>query len=217
MKLTQKTIQILKHFSTINQSIHIREGEYLRTVAHSKGILAKAKLDQAFEQSFAINDLNRFLGSLSLFNDPELEIFSKYMSIKDDNRELNYVFTDPRMIITPPKIEELPETVAEINVPAKAITDVMKALSVMGLPEIAIVGNGETVSMEAVDSSNPTADSFKISKLGNSENTFKAVFRIENMKLLPIDYKVTLTKNLAYYVGDNIEYWVIIENKRSKF
>jgi len=215
MKLTQKTVQILKNFASINQGIHIKKGDSLSTMSQVQSIVAKAKLDQEFEHSFALYDLNKFLGALSLFNDPELKIHEKYLTIQDDNRELNYTFTSPKMIAEP-LVVKLPQELSTFDVSAKVLSDVTKALNVMSLPEIAFIGDGENVSIHAVDSSNPTSDTYKVTNLGKTDNVFTAIFKIESMKIIPNDYRLTLTKGVAYYAGSNIEYWVVAE-RNSKF
>ena len=43
MKLSDKTISVLKNFSSINQSILFKEGSKLRTISVMKNILAEAE------------------------------------------------------------------------------------------------------------------------------------------------------------------------------
>ena len=46
MKLSDKTINLLKNFSTINQSILFKHGSKLRTISVMKNILAEATIDE---------------------------------------------------------------------------------------------------------------------------------------------------------------------------
>ena len=46
MKLSDKTVNILKNFSSINQSILFKEGNKLRTISVMKNILAEAEIDE---------------------------------------------------------------------------------------------------------------------------------------------------------------------------
>ena len=46
MKLSDKTISLLKNFSTINQSILFKEGNSLRTISVVKNILAEATIEE---------------------------------------------------------------------------------------------------------------------------------------------------------------------------
>ena len=52
MKLSDKTIKLLKNFSSINQSILFKEGSKLRTISVMKNILAEATVDEEFPKDF---------------------------------------------------------------------------------------------------------------------------------------------------------------------
>ena len=69
MKLSDKTISVLKNFSSINQSILFKEGSKLRTISVMKNILAEATVTEEFMKDFGIYDLNQFLNGLSLHSE----------------------------------------------------------------------------------------------------------------------------------------------------
>ena len=71
MKLSDKTIKLLKNFSSINQSILFKEGSKLRTISVMKNILAEATVDEEFPKDFGIYDLVQFLNGLDLHETPE--------------------------------------------------------------------------------------------------------------------------------------------------
>ena len=52
MKLSDKTISLLKNFSSINQSILVKEGNKLRTISVMKNILAEATVTEEFSKDF---------------------------------------------------------------------------------------------------------------------------------------------------------------------
>ena len=72
MQISNETFEILKNFAMINPSIALNPGSILQTVAPSKTVMAKATVDETFPSEGAIYDLNRFLGVLSLFDEPDL-------------------------------------------------------------------------------------------------------------------------------------------------
>ena len=49
LKLSQRTIQIFKNFSSINPSVHIKPGKTIATISSSKSIMAKAVIEEEFE------------------------------------------------------------------------------------------------------------------------------------------------------------------------
>ena len=65
MKLSDKTLSVLKNFSTINQSILFKQGSKLRTISVMKNILAEATITEELPKDFGIYDLNQFLNGLS--------------------------------------------------------------------------------------------------------------------------------------------------------
>jgi len=105
MKLSEATVNVLKSFSTINGSIEFKPGNIVSTISPQKNILAKATVDDTFPSAGAIHNLNRFLGALTLFNDPALQFQEKFVTIKDSKSSLNYGFADSSMIVTPPDKE----------------------------------------------------------------------------------------------------------------
>ena len=48
MKLSEKTIKIFENFSSINQSILVKQGNKVRTISVMKNILAEAEIKEDF-------------------------------------------------------------------------------------------------------------------------------------------------------------------------
>ena len=90
MKLSAKTFNVLKNFSTINPSILIKEGSTLSTISPTKTILAKATVPDVFPCNVAIYDLSRFIRSVSLFENPDFDFGEKSVTIRDELRSIVY-------------------------------------------------------------------------------------------------------------------------------
>jgi hypothetical protein len=89
--------------------------------------------------------------------------------------------------------------------------DVLKAMSVLGLPELAIVGDGSTLTLQAVDVKNSSSDTFSVD-IGETDLAFRAVFRAENIKILDGDYQVQISsKGISQFTGAEATYWIAIE------
>lgn len=65
MKLSSETLAILKNFATINPGIVFKEGNTLSTMSQQKNILADAIVNETFNYTFGIYDLNNFLSVIS--------------------------------------------------------------------------------------------------------------------------------------------------------
>ena len=72
MKLSEKTVNLLKNFAGINQSILFKKGNKLRTMSVMKNILAEAEVEEEFPKDFAIYDLVQFLNGVSLYTNPQM-------------------------------------------------------------------------------------------------------------------------------------------------
>ena len=106
MKLSEKTLSLLKNFGSINQSILFKEGNKLRTISVMKNILAEAEIAEDIPQDFGIYDLNRFLNALSVSKSPELDFSnSQYVMIRGSDTKSKYFFADPSVIVSPPEKE----------------------------------------------------------------------------------------------------------------
>lgn len=213
MKIDNATLQVLKSFSTINKNIMFKPGNKIRTISDTKSVLATATVGQEFDKSFAIYDLSRFLGTLSLFNEPELDVKDSYVEISEGNNKFNYALTDPSLIIVAPDKEiSLPDPEVTCVISEEVLARVMKALAVSQLPEIAIIGKDGQIFIQAVDTRGTTNDSFSVA-VGQTNAKFRMVFRSSCMKLIPGNYEVSISsRGLSHWKGANVEYWIAVES-----
>lgn len=213
MKFDAKTIQVLKNFANINPSIVFKAGTTLATISQTKTILAKAKLDQEITSSFGIYDLNRFLSTLSLFENPSIEVRETEMIIKSGSRKATYRFTPAELIMTPPEKDlKFPDAEVKFDLLGADLQECLKALNVLGLPEVAVVGDGKNIMLQAIDSKNPSCDIYSTT-VGETEDKFRMIFRAENLKMVPGTYKVMIaSRGLSKFYNDDIEYYISVES-----
>jgi hypothetical protein len=213
MKLNNDTLAILKSFSAINPSIYFRKGTELKTISPSKTILAKAKLSEEIASTFAIYDLSRFLGVVSLFENPSLELTDKFVKISSQGRSVQYTNCDPSTIVTPPDRQlDIGDADVTFDMKKEHFAEIMKALGVMSLPDFVVVGDGSTVYLRATDTKNPSSDRYDV-EVGSTDKTFNVVFRTENMKIIPADYSVSISsKGISHFESEQVEYWIAVES-----
>jgi hypothetical protein len=213
MNLEPTTLNILKNFSIINPSIFITKGDVIKTISVGKTILGHAKVPQTFDRQFAIYDLPNFLSALSMFDKPVIEFESDAIakiSSEDDSRAVNYNFCDPELIVIPPDKNVLMGTVnAQFDLKSKSLSDIVKAIGIFNLPEIAIVGDGENITIRAVDSKKTGSSYYDI--VGKSDKTFNVILRGDSVKqIMNADYSVEVG-SCVHFKGTDIEYWLTIE------
>jgi|TARA_R100000149_G_C5866907_1_gene131519 hypothetical protein len=215
MKLTQRTFQVLKNFSTVNPTLSVSKGNVIRTVSQNKTVLAQAMVQEEFPRDFAIYDLSEFLGVISLFNEPDFDFDTYYVSISDDNKASSqYFYADKSMVTVPPdKGVELPDTPIKFVLGDKVLKHLLQAASVMSLPELCIQGDGDVIKVIANNTKNTTAHQFSY-EVGKTSEQFKAVFKVENLKLIAGAYDVTIsTQRLAQFTltDGSLTYWIAME------
>jgi hypothetical protein len=212
MKLNEKTISILKNFSSINPSILFKEGSVLTTISPNKTIVAKATVPNNFEKRFAMFDLNRFLNAVSMLENPELSFDDRSVKISDKTAQTTLDFADETIIKTPPEKEiVLPSVNAKFKFEHIALSAISKALGVLGVPEIAVVGDGTNILVQAIDSKNPSGNKFSMN-VGSTDKIFRAIFKSDNIKVMNGDYDVSIcSKGISHWVSTDIEYWIAVE------
>ena len=197
MKLSDKTISLLKNFSSINQSILFKEGNKLRTISVMKNILAEATVSEEFAKDFGVYDLNQFLNGLSLHQSPELDFKNDgYVVIREGKMRSKYFFADPNVIVTPPEKDiTLPSEDVSFEVSTEQLDKLLKAAAVYQLPDISAVGEGGVIKLVVRDKKNDTSNDFAI-VVGETEDQFSFNFKVENIKVLPGTYEVIVSKKL---------------------
>lgn len=216
MKLSEKTINLLENFSSINQSILVKKGSKLRTISVMKNILAEADVDENFERDFGIYDLPQFLNGVNLMKDPDLDLKNEtYMIIREGkSTKVKFAFADPEVIITPPdKQMSLPSSDVTFQLDSIQLAKLLKASQVYQLPDLSAVGNGEEVTLVVSDRKNDNSNEYTL-VVGKTEQTFEFNFKIENIKLIPGSYDVQISKkNLAKFTNSNynLDYFIALE------
>ena len=197
MKLSDKTISLLKNFSSINQSILFKEGNKLRTISVMKNILAEATVSEEFAKDFGVYDLNQFLNGLSLHQSPELDFKNDgYVVIREGKMRSKYFFADPNVIVTPPEKDiTLPSEDVCFEVSTEQLDKLLKAAAVYQLPDISAVGEGGVIKLVVRDKKNDTSNDFAI-VVGETKDQFSFNFKVENIKVLPGTYEVVVSKKL---------------------
>ena len=215
MKLSDKTLSVLKNFSGINQSILFKEGNKLRTISVMKNILAEVTITEEFPRDFGIYDLNQFLNGLGLHKAPELDFGNdNYVVIREGKMRSKYFFADPSVIVTPPdKAINLPSEDVCFELSTEQMDKLLKAAAVYQLPDISAVGESGVVKLVVRDKKNDTSNDFSI-VVGETDSEFVFNFKVENIKILPGTYEVVVSqKLLSRFQSKNYDlcYYIALE------
>ena len=215
MKLSDKTLTVLKNFAGINNSILVKQGTQLRTISVAKNILAEAAIEEDFPRDFAVYDLNQFLNGLSLHQDPDLDFSPEsYISIKEGKRRVKYFYADPNVIVSPPDKEiTLPSDDVHFQLDSSALEKLLKAAAVYQLPDLSAVGEAGVVKLVVRDKKNDTSNEYAV-VVGETDKEFSFNFKVENIKIIPGAYDVVVSqKLLSKFTNTNcdLKYYIALE------
>jgi len=223
MNISDRTLDVLSNFASINQSILIREGNDLATIAASKNLLAETTMEENFGRNVGIYDLTKFLGVLRLYKERDFEFSTEYVTIfnnKNRKQYTNFYYSDASVIITPPTDKSISfpedEIITTFNLTSNDLQNIIKGCSIMTLPEVSIVATeGEPIRVSGLDTSNSAMGSFNHELEQNADDNFEFVIALENLiKLMHGDYNISFlntgisrfintTMDIKYYVAVN--------------
>ena len=213
--ITKPTIEVLKNFCSINKSIVIKPGNQIATLSINKNILAIADVEEKFDSQISIYDLGVFLGGLSLFDQPKIDTTEKnYLTVSDTHgrTKTRFFYADPDIITQPPEKEiQLPTVDVNFSLEAGVLNQLQRAASVYQLPDLCLFSADGVMQLSVTDKKNDSSNSYSV-EVGESTSEFCYCFKVENLKLLPGTYQVSVSKhNVASFKGDGIKYFIALE------
>lgn len=215
MKFSDKTLNLLKNFSSINQSLLFKEGNKIRTISAMKNILAEATVAEEFPQQFGIYDLNQFLNSLSLYQSPELDFKNEgYLVMKEGKMRTKFFFAESNLIASPPeKGISIPSEDVSFELNTQDLSSMLKAASINQLPDLCVVGDAGVVKLVVTDKKNETSNDVSLI-VGETDSKFSFNFKVENIKIIPGTYDVAISKKLiSSFTSKNydLKYYIALE------
>ncbi|AOV61838.1 DNA polymerase processivity factor [Synechococcus phage S-WAM2] len=217
--LSKKTLDVLKNFSTINSSIVFRKGSTVRTISNAENILAKFTGEEVFPNDFAIYDLSQFLSGISLFSDPQLEFDNEsFVNIRGGRQSARYYFSDPEITLksAPEKNVKFPGADLQFNLTGEDLIALQKASAVYSLPDLTFQSEEGSNEIKLIlrDKENDTSNTYDLTVAGCSTGTYSLDVKIENIRLLPGDYNVKVSKHLiSEWTNQSVDltYYIALE------
>jgi len=216
MQFSNETVNVLKNFSQINPSIAIKPGNKLSTMSPGKSIMANAVVQDVFPSNGAIYDLGRFLGVVSLFEQPTYSFNETHIDIRDNQKSVAYTFCSEDMVIKPSKDDIMVSPDVNINITNDNIQQVLRAATIMSLPNVCISGT-DVIQLKAVNSEGTSTDEYaQVIGSNDTGHKFNFIFKSENLKLLPDDYNVIIdSRGISQFrsakATPKLTYWIAVE------
>ena len=212
MKLSKETLGLIKNYASINNNLLFKPGNILSTIAVSNTIMSSCTVAETFPSEFGIYDVNEFLAVLSLFEDPDLEFSEKTVAVKQGNSSIKYFAAAPNSIVVPKKEIVFPDAEINFKLEANVLAMILKTAPILKSTDVALLGDGSTINVVVGDKKNATSNAYTYT-LGTTTSVFKVNLKIENLKMVPGDYDVSISsKKISRFKGvGDLVYYVAIE------
>jgi len=200
IKISKRTLDILKNFSAINTGLLVPAGSLLNTLSASKNILAEARVNEVFKE-------------------PEFVFEENYVTIQGTDSSVRYYYCDPRLVNTTSKKITMPKSVVSFELKQKDFAEIIKAASVLQAPHLCVRSSqcGENIEIAATDKVDPTSNFYAVVVGKNtSAATFDFVFDTDNLKILPGDYQVSISEKIvSQFTNKNepLAYWIALNTE----
>ena len=213
MKISTGTLDILKNFATINTNILVRQGNTLSTISTGKNIFARAEISESFPKEFAIYDLNSLLSLLTLMEDTDVDFQDESLKVSKGTSVFEYYYADPNIIVSAPDKTIDVDNFFQFDFTKDDVDMILKAAAITAAPMLSVVGKDKEVVVTVSDPSTPKSNSFR-QVIGTTDKEFDARLAIENFKVIPLSYSVTLSQKKFMFLesskGD-LKYWLALE------
>jgi hypothetical protein len=165
---------------------------------------------------------------VSLFKEPEFDIQSQYVIIKNGSGHLSkYFFADESMIgDVPDKDMAINAPVVNVTITDAQLKSVIQAARVMSVPHITVESKdtnqkegGRVILLKACNIQDAGSNTWEL-EIGNQatgDHKFRYIFSVDNLRLLPGDYVMQISKEgVAQFTlmpSKKVEYWVATEHE----
>lgn len=217
MKFTNQLVDVLRNFSTINQSILFKPGKIVSTVSPLKTILANATVDVEIEKEFAIYDLHEFLAIVSLMPNCDVSFTAHQIVLGTKQKKIKYTFAHPSTIVASQynSIElQSNDIITTFDLPYSEISNLNKISAIWKSDTITIEGEDGNVVIKAGNTKDPSSSNY-VFEVENVQKPFTQRFslslKIESLRVLNKNYTVVIPNKKLIQMTDvdqSVTYWI---------
>lgn len=221
MKLSERTITILDNFSKINPGIVVKAGSKVNTIHPlARQIIAEANVDDEFATGFAIYDLSKFMGAVSLMKDPDFAFGEKSVVISSGKSTIEYIYANPATVVVPPEKQlKMPSSEVCFNLSSDVFKTLQKAAGALDIANLVVCNKKGHVCLEVRDTENKSSNTFRQTLDEETSGEYELIFEFSNLKILPGNYDVKISsKKISEFksLDMDLTYWILL-NASSTF
>ena len=197
MKISEKTIEILKSFSSINDRIKIKPGNTIRVLSPNKTSMATAIVEETFEQEFALHNVSSFLTLLGFYQNPEINFYDNYLEVVGENGKntSRLVYCPSKLVQYPTADIVFPSVEVKFDLTKEELAKIGKLSGILNIKDFVIHTENNKVNMHVMDSTVDISNQIHIKTLEEDDSRdFNIIFRTEYLNLFPSEYSVEVNQ-----------------------
>jgi hypothetical protein len=205
MKLSKRTLQIIKHFGSIDRKLLFRAGRVQQTAKLDRSLLVSATIDETIPFDFVV-DSKQFIKVLQAAQG-YLRFTQECLLVGTGNNALKYHFKRPDS----PGAVSMPdyEFQYEFDLSKFNVEMLANMNKVLGLPALAFIGDGQRIEMALLQPENPDGTDSYHNVVAVGDAKFNIVIDYEKWKVMPDNYVVRLSKQgVVSVVSDDLTYYI---------
>ena len=198
MKISKQTIEIMKNFSSINNSLWINEESILKTISVAENIIGVYDTEETFPEWQLYNSIP-FMSMIGLFdlNEIDFDFGEKAVVIKIPGTRVTIVYDSIDLI---PKLSGLKEAAvykkfddfsATFDLGTNKIGQIQKAANILGLPDMTVKMKDGKGLITITDEEDPDGNVMKMAIAG--EGDCDVAVMVKNLQVMAGDYKVSVS------------------------
>lgn len=217
--LSERTLQLLANFETINPSIVLTPGKMLRSINDSSTVIAVAQIEEDFPFEFPILDLTKLLAiqRLPSFKSGKAEFHEDYIHLKGENSQLQFWRSAKELTVVPADGIDLGSVEFEAAITPEKMKELTRACSTLGHKTVRLVASAGKTRLVATTTTLDNSNDYTVELGETTLNDFVMALDVSNLKMIEGNYTIRADSELQmvnfqstdgtinYFVGAQIE------------
>lgn len=218
MKLSQRTLSILRNFSEIveNKGIVLKPGNFQSAISDNESLVVEVTLDEEIPVEFGIYELKKFISNLKyLGDDCDVTFDENNAYLKFQNFMLTYRGSAVSLIATPRGKVKMNDFDVEMSLPQETLKNAKDLALMNGLDAISFIGTDDGLYIKIFNRTDKDSGKGQFYLGENSTGKkFESRFLLSDLRLMQMDYLVRIKfDEIACFMNDErgIRYYIGLE------
>ena len=225
MKMSDRTLKILRNFTTINRSFTFSPGNLIYS-SMGDSVFAWASVDETFSVDAHIYDLAQFVSLLDRFKDLDIEFLDKQVVVTSGKSRIKYTYMNSAAMAganfrkLPISSDSLPPGCVPVGEISKFdVEDIKKISSTIGADVLQVVSDKGKLLLRSIKSGYD-GNTFEVGLTKSTHPDFVASIDITKFTVMSDDYLIYVIPSKAVVLeakNIKIRYLFTVESSKSDF